>query len=209
MGKSVLASIVALSLWFGGMSLPKVVDHTSASVIRVTGIKTLTDPREIYFNGGKDTYPYACTGFMVRPKEFLTAAHCISKTMFGDGVKVTTILKVDDYFDLALVELDTNKPALELRLEPVERFEEATGVGYGFGFGKLLVTRHLVTLVDYTPEPDLAPGIWFSNTFIGGMSGGPVVDNKGRVIAVIQRGGESAGYGVNTLTMRVFLLGTD
>lgn len=200
---AILAPLLAFfSLFSAAAHTANVVDHTSASVIRVTGMKPTTN-----FFGEGELAHYACTGFMIEPKRMLTAAHCVGDDMTGDGLPLH-LVKADAYFDLAVYDIDSLKTPLTLRDAPVERFEPVMGVGYGYGFTRLLVTFHKVVLIDYTPEAAMAPGIWVSLGYIGGMSGGPVVDADGYVIGVVQRSNSEIGYSVNCLTIHAFLLGT-
>lgn len=171
----------------------KMVDKVSSSVIRITGVE--------------EEGHFTCTGFVIAANRVLTAGHCAGAEMNADG-QAATILKVDEMNDLMLLQVSTAKHALQLRTSPLVRFEEVTSIGYGFGWTQLTVLHNDVMLVTHIPAMGIAPGIITQTEYIGGMSGGPVVDSHGRVIGMVQRGGRGTGYGVGTLIMRAFLLGT-
>lgn len=204
-----LLPFVLLAQLFSPTSYTRMVDHASASIVRITGTIHLDNPLEIFFYG-TDTVYYVCSGFVIAPHRVLTANHCLEdKHLLVDG-KPVSILKAEKFVDLALLSVDdTDKPVLTVRAEPVERFEKVTSIGYGYGFTKLLATDHKVILVDYKADKSLPPMIIVEHPYIGGMSGGPLVDMDGNVVGVIQDSSNEAGFSVNSLTIRVFLLGTD
>lgn len=196
-------TILILTLSAFGPSHRKVVDRTMSSVVRITGTKDM----DTMF--GPMRASYVCTGFVINKHRVMTAAHCVGEAMTADGIAVK-VLKADETTDLALLDVDTNKPALAFQDRPLERGDALTALGYGFGWTRILVLEVKVLLVDYTPPgTDLAAGMFVDGGYIGGMSGGPVVDANGKVVSIVQRSVEKAGYGVGTLMMKAFLLGTD
>ncbi len=48
-----------------------------------------------------------------------------------------------------------------------------------------------------------------SRDFIGGMSGGPVVDDRGRMVSMVQQGKDGISAGVGVAVIRAFLLQAD
>lgn len=183
----------------------KTVDRVSASIVRITG------------KADEDWGPqgYSCSGFVIATNRVLTAAHCImGKDLRADGVPLVVLIS-DTFYDLALVKVHTTKAPLALRDTMLARYEPVNALGYGYGFTRLTLTYQIPVLVAYQPTngeesaSDMAPGYWFEGGFIGGMSGGPVFDHDGLVVAMVQRGNEKTGYGVPVLLMRAFLLGAD
>ena len=193
------ALVILLALVASGCAMlqhpASVVDRVSASVIRVTS----------HDAWGEGT----CSGFVIAPQRVMTAAHCIADKMLADG-KDAVVVKVDKHYDLALLRVDKLlKPSITLRDRPVERFEGLIAIGYGYGWTRLSVLEVQAFLINNAVEEDGAVGIIVQGSYIGGMSGGPVVDKSGLVVGIVQRSSTTIGYGVGTLFMHAFLLGTD
>jgi Trypsin-like peptidase domain len=150
------------------------------------------------------TGTYGCTAFSIDVRKFMTAAHCIGDQMVVDGHPATLVAK-DDTADLAVIIADDVKPALHFRQAPLVRQEGVVALGYGYSWKYPTITHHFVMILDFTPETDMVPGVWFSGGFIGGMSGGPVLDLTGHVVSIVQRSNEEAAYGVSVATMMKFL----
>lgn len=154
------------------------------------------------------TVGYGCSAFSLAKRVFLTAAHCIGDNMKLDG-RTVAVVAVDKPNDLALIVSDESMPSLKVRHEPLGLDEEVLAVGYGYNMTFATVTRHRVLAVKTTPDAkEIAPGSWFANGFIGGMSGGPVVDTTGQVVGIVQRGSSQVGYGVDSDTISKFLQST-
>lgn len=196
-------SLLAPFKWVGNFfhQPASVVEIAQASLVRITG-ETET---EGFF--GPQRVRYSCSAFQIAPNRVLTAAHCVGEKMLGDGHGIR-VLKVDKYYDLALLQSE-GKPSLEFRDKPVSRFEKLTAIGYAFGWTKLSTLNVTVLIENYAVQADAPVGIIVQGGYIGGMSGGPVVDDAGAVVSVVQRGSAQIGYGVSTLLVRAFLLGED
>lgn len=149
----------------------------------------------------------SCTGFMIKPKFVLTANHCLqSNSLSFDGFP-GRLIKNDEYLDLALVNVSEElKPSLTLRDEEVVEGEGLTGIGYGYGWEIPLVIAEKVVIPNYAVDPGSPTGIIVQGGYIGGMSGGPVIDKDGQVVGIIQRAVNSIGYGVGTQMIKAFLL---
>jgi S1-C subfamily serine protease len=150
-----------------------------------------------------------CSGFMIAPHRVMTAKHCVGEALTVDN-KPATVLRMSEELDLALLEAEVKRPLLTFRDAPIHRWEHLTAIGHAFGWPRDADITALQVIVIFTSqpiEPDSANGMIVQGQFIGGMSGGPIVDQDGKVVSIVQRGGEGLGYGVVTLQMRAFLLG--
>ena len=94
-----------------------------------------------------------------------------------------------------------------MRDDPVVKFEDLTAIGYAFGWDQALVLDVKVLLVSKAPVDNDTPGIIVRPGYIGGMSGGPVVDMNGQMVGIVQQANSGVGYGVPILIIRAFLLG--
>lgn len=149
-----------------------------------------------------------CTGFVIQPRQVITANHCASKSMTIDGVPVM-LIKSDVKVDLALYSVPNTTKSVATLATSITRFQAAYGVGYAFGFNTPYITLNRVILVEYNPkEFNMAPGIFVEGKFINGMSGGPFVNSDGEVLGIVQRSYEGVGYGVSTKTIQAFLNST-
>ena len=95
-------------------------------------------------------------------------------------------------------------PALRGALEPELDRPTKTGqpiAAAGFGYG---LPGHMFRVgVVSNPAKDLSPeltGLWLETDqpYVGGMSGGPVVNARGRVIGMVQRYNDAIGIGRST-----------
>ena len=199
-----LAPLVALYALIAGppeyRAQARMVNRVSESVVRITG--SYSD---------EHSEGYTCSGTVVHKNMVLTAAHCLMHSLEVDDTPIRGLERSDSFFDLALLDVRTPKPALTLRAEPVEMFEPLIAIGHAYGWKKLSALKQTPYLLNYTPdlgpELELAPGIFVQGGFMGGMSGGPVVDRDGQMVMIIQRAGEESGYGVSADTIRTFLQG--
>ena len=169
----------------------RMVDRVQSSIVRI----------EIHSSEGSGR----CSGFVVQSHIVLTANHCTDGDLVVDGVPAS-LIKRDGENDLAILYVSTGKPSLSFRLTPVVRFEILTSIGYGYGLHTLTPLQNRVIMVNGDLESDGIPkGIIVAPGYIGGMSGGPVVDASGLVVGIIQRGSAQIGYGVPVSVILSFL----
>jgi hypothetical protein len=172
-------------------------------VVRITGSQIrLTEDGPVLAH-------YVCSGEVIAPTLVLTVNHCVSEDMLIDGMKSDGIVRVDLWYDLALIRVHTGKPSLPLRDTPLTRFEPLTAIGYAEGFNTLTALEVKPVILNFTPDlTHLAPGIFTIPGYLGGMSGGPVVDANGEMVSICQRHtDEGLGYGVGMLIIHAFMLG--
>ena len=196
--KLLVAPLVFLASLFHApqTTYSQMITRVSASIVSVTGITN---------DGNFDRY--SCSGFVIAPHYMMTAKHCIGVMMQADGHVVTVIKVSDDLTDLAVIKADVERPALALIEEPLRLYQMAHALGYGGGIGIITPVDGKIEGYNYSPSKDFAPGLFVGIPYIPGMSGGPVVDDAGNVIGIVQQSFITLGYGVQTLTIRAFLLG--
>lgn len=160
----------------------------------------------VYIEAQEEAGVGKCTGFVVEIHLVLTANHCVADVMSVDGI-VAKAVRVDESDDLALLYSSTSKTPLAFRVAPVARFEFLTAIGHGYGWKSLTSLAVRVIIVNGSLESDdNAPnGIIVQPGYIGGMSGGPVVDVNGLVVGIVQRGSAQIGYGVPASVILAFL----
>lgn len=196
-----LIPVLALYSFFipARTSYTRMIDRVSSSIVRITGDKLWE---------GETRVNYICSGEVIAIHRVLTAAHCVGEHMRADGIPATVVAQ-DPYYDLALLVADTDKPPLILRDYPVQRFEQLTGIGYAWGFNRLTALTGQAFLLNISPGDKIAPGTLVQAQYIGGMSGGPVVDYNGHMVGIVQQSNTGIGFGVSTQLIRAFLLGTE
>jgi S1-C subfamily serine protease len=147
----------------------------------------------------------SCSGEVVAQSRVLTAAHCAGEALMIDN-QVARIIDIDEYQDLMVLDAHLARPALKLRKEPVEKFEPLTAIGYAWGWTEMTVLKVFPFLIHFTPDAnEMAPGIFVQTQYIGGMSGGPVVDEYGEQVGIVQQGNQGIGYGVGADAIADFL----
>lgn len=154
----------------------------------------------------------ACTGFVIdQAKHYvMTAAHCAPgehDVLWVDRVQARVISK-DTKKDLMVVEvkeIDPSRPALHLATKNPERGSEVMSVGYGFALERPFFRQaHVQDDALTIPENGVGgPFISTDSPFVGGQSGGPVINIAGEVVAIVQRGDAgSTGLGTGAELIR-------
>lgn len=149
----------------------------------------------------------ACTGFVIdtERKYVMTAAHCTGKDIWLDRVAGKLISK-DTKKDLAVYEvkdLDPTRPALKLSSKDPEMGQEVISAGYGYALERPFFRKAMIS--DTAMQPDAGVGgpyVALDAPFVGGQSGGPVVNEACEVVMVVQLGTASVGMGVSASIIR-------
>lgn len=143
----------------------------------------------------------ACTGFVIdNERDFvLTAAHCDGKELYADNLKAEVKSK-DTKTDLMVIYVkDIDRPALKLAKKNPEVGQEVASFGWGYALQQPLFRVAHVSAKDVALERSHYIGI--DGAFVGGQSGGPVINPEGEVVMIVQMGNSVAGFGVGAETI--------
>jgi S1-C subfamily serine protease len=129
----------------------------------------------------------------------LTAKHCTpddpTKPTIVDLVPAKVVAD-DVQYDFTVLHVPgMDKRALALAEDEPKAGTEVISLGYGMGLKKWMF-RHAWVSNRQLSIPDL-DGEWImiDGAFVGGQSGGPVVNAAGEVVAVVQRANSTTGIG--------------
>lgn len=127
------------------------------------------------------------TGFVVAPGRIMTASHVALpgwrlEVCFDDEKYPATVVDRDDARDLALLQVDCDKPALDVRVDEAVLGEFAVCLGYPAAVERGSGPRLATTLGVVASVSDQA--VIADSAVSPGMSGGPVVDADGDVLGV-------------------------
>jgi S1-C subfamily serine protease len=141
-----------------------------------------------------------CTGFVIDQQRhyILTAAHCLPEDetkILVDGEKAYRVY-LDNRKDLLVLRAPgVDKPALRLSPDRMQLAEEVMSVGYGFAWEAPMVRMaHLSQSKLEQEDLGSGPFIVIDEVLVPGQSGGPIVNIKGEVVAIVQM--TIPGYGV-------------
>lgn len=148
----------------------------------------------------------ACTGFVIHKiKNYvLTAAHCYSAdAMFADMIPAIVIAK-DGKQDLLVLEVkDLNREALHLADKGPAIGQQVASFGYGYALERpLFRLAYISDNAARIPELEGGPFVVTDAAFVGGQSGGPVVNIAGEVVMIVQRASNIVGVGVDAETIK-------
>lgn len=144
----------------------------------------------------------ACTGFVSdNNRDFVvTAAHCDGPKIFADNMPAKVRMK-DVKNDLMVLEVTgIDRPALKLADADPRIGSEVASFGFGYALERPLFRVAHVSAADIAIER----GRYFAvdATFVPGQSGGPVVNERGEVVMIVQMGTNVVGLGVGTETIK-------
>lgn len=160
----------------------------------------------VYIQVGDDG---GCSGFVINKAEkfVMTAAHCYGEKLWVDHVKAD-VVALDDKKDLMVLKvpyLDPSRDALVLAAKNPDIRQDVLSVGFGYALDRPFFKTAHVSDTDVRINAG-ASYIGVDASFTPGQSGGPVLDQAGEVVAIVQLGdGGTLGLGVGAETIRARL----
>lgn len=129
-----------------------------------------------------------CTAFVIHEKRHLimTAEHCMGEGIWVEGREATEIFHVPELDVAIMVAPGTHQRALEPQLDLPTPGDTLQALGYAGGVKdvRAIKMKLLLPIIKIFPRE----GLWvlYAPANIPGMSGGPIVDEGGRVITISQ-----------------------
>jgi S1-C subfamily serine protease len=160
----------------------------------------------------RDNNGTSCTGFIINSKVkkdqdtlsyVLTAAHCEASKLFADQAEAKVVAKNTEKDLLVLAVDHLDKPAMKLAQDNPKVGDEVASFGYGMGLEKPLFRIAHVSAETYIPYEGIGGPLFFvDGGFVGGQSGGCVINTIGEVVMMVQRSSATTGIGVGAETIR-------
>lgn len=148
-----------------------------------------------------------CTAFSINEKEdyVLTANHCFGQDIEGKDLMVDNtpakLVARDVKKDLLVLYVKGNdKPAIHMARANPRVGDEMASYGFGYALSKPLFRITHTSAIDTEETPSQ---IITDSDFTPGQSGGPVVNESGDLVMIVQAGdGHGLGIGVGVETIK-------
>lgn len=154
-----------------------------------------------------------CSGFVINTEQkiVLTADHCVSDgAVFTIDDSIALEFNHDPKMDYALLfvpDLDSERPALKMRTEPFKPGQVVRMQGYvreAFIDIKGFVYSNQVVFSNPDTKEEWGPFTMYFPQVIGGMSGGPILDENGKVIGMNQNASDQPEMSLSTPIKLIF-----
>lgn len=172
-------------------------EQISATLAPSLARMTMLRPAINVFTGDEGMVESACTAFSINaPKNlFMTAAHCLGQDMKLDGHPVAGVF-ISERDDLMILQCyGINAPSLRPSHKTMRKGTDIAAFGFGYGWTKAMFRHGEVAIPDMLINELHAHFLVTNFTIVGGMSGGPMVDDDGRVVSINQMGNYEVGLG--------------
>lgn len=172
MKRALLSAVLALIILASPAASqpPSIIEQAHRSVVAVSAPNN--DPSQTLF----------CTGVIIGIVRVLTAEHCIpddNNNVFVDG-KLTRVVKKSEWLALLDTPITTGR-IIEIAAHNPPLGADATTIGYVDMAGtRLTLKRAVAGWMDGNLR------MFIDGPLVSGMSGGPVIDEKGRLIGINQ-----------------------
>lgn len=148
----------------------------------------------------------SCSGFVINSekKYLLTAAHCDGEKVLANGTPTYKMWK-DERKDLMVLRasgLEDGLSAFKVANKDPQLGDEVASLGYGMGLEKPMFRIAHISIEKVDIEGLSGPFIMVDAAFVGGQSGGAVINPAGELVMIVQRGTESLGIGVGAETIK-------
>lgn len=149
-----------------------------------------------------------CSGFVIDTERdyVLTAAHCGADKVYVDQVPATEVAKdvKKDLLVLHVEDIGDDRPALKLAAKDPKTGEEVASLGFGYALEKpMFRIAHVANVNVQVPDAgNGGPYVVFDSAFVGGQSGGPVINAQGELVAIVQMASANVGLGVGAETIK-------
>ena len=182
----ILSPIQAASVW------TPIASQLELSVVRI----------DVHREGSRSGH---CTGFVINAEKnyVLTAAHCDGEKLLVDGAPAYRIF-IEEQKDIMVLQVPgvEGGVAVTLAKRDPKRGDEVASFGYGLGLEDPVFRIAHVSNTGLNIEGLSGPFILVDSAFVGGQSGGPVVNTRGEVVMIVQRGSDGFGLGIGVEIIR-------